>query len=526
MNPIILIVVAVVVLVVTFSAILSRYKRCPSDRILVVYGRTGKNKSGGQSSAKCIHGGAAFIWPVFQSYAFLDLKPVSIEANLTNALSRQNIRVDVPCRFTVGISTEPDIMQNAAERLLGMTMEQVQEIAKDILFGQLRLVIATMDIEEINADRDKFLSNVSTNVDSELRKIGLRLINVNVTDLRDESGYIEALGKEAAAKAINEAKKSVAEQERYGEIGKAEADRDKDIRIAETLRDRDIRIADANKEKEIMIAGAFRDENIGKADAERDTRVKVAEANSIAVEGENKAKITIAASDAERREREAEALRRAVASEKVQNAKALEEAYSAEKTAEDARANREKASQYANIIVPAEIGKQKQIIDAEAEAEKQRRLAQGEADAIFAKMDAEARGLYEILTKQAEGYNRIVSAAGGDPQKAVMFLIADKLPELVRTQVEAVKNIKIDKITVWDQAGSGGANGSTSTSNFISGLMKSVPPLQDLFNMAGMELPSYLGNDDKKADASDGKKPGGEKKPQSKSKADNSETKE
>lgn len=452
-----LIVAIVAVLFVTFAAILSRYKRCPSDKVLVVYGRTGKNAAGGVSSARCIHGGAAFIWPVFQSYAFLDLTPISIECNLTNALSKQNIRVDVPCRFTVGISTESDSMTNAAERLLGQRLEYIQDLAKDILFGQLRLVIATMEIEEINSDRDKFLANVSANVEAELRKIGLKLINVNVTDLRDESGYIEALGKEAAAKAINDAKKSVAEQNRFGEIGKAEADRDKDIRIAETV---------------------------------RDTRIRTSEANATAVEGENNAKIMIAASDAIRREREAEAARKATAAEKVQAAKALEEAYLAEKEAEIARAEREKATQAANIVVPAQIDKEKAIIDAEAEAERLRRLAKGEADAIFAKMDAEARGMYEVLTKQAEGYARIVEAAAGDPDKAVMMLITDKLPELVKTQVEAVKNIKIDKITVWD--GNNAGNGNTSTANFISGMMKSVPPLNDLFNMAGLNLPTYL----------------------------------
>ena len=452
-----LIVAVVAVLFVTFAAILSRYKRCPSDKILVVYGKTGKNATGGVSSARCIHGGAAFIWPVFQSYAFLDLTPISIECNLTNALSKQNIRVDVPCRFTVGISTESDSMTNAAERLLGQRLENIQDLAKDILFGQLRLVIATMDIEEINSDRDKFLANVSANVEAELRKIGLKLINVNVTDIRDESGYIEALGKEAAAKAINDAKKSVAEQNRFGEIGKAEADRDKDIRIAETV---------------------------------RDTRIRTAEANATAVEGENNAKILIADSDAIRREREAEAARKAIAAEKVQSAKALEEAYLAEREAEKARAEREKATQAANIVVPAQIDKEKAIIDAEAEAERLRRLAKGEADAIFAKMDAEARGMYEVLTKQAEGYARIVQAAAGDPDKAVMMLITDKLPELVRTQVEAVKNIKIDKVTVWD--GNNAGNGNTSTANFISGMMKSVPPLNDLFNMAGLNLPTFL----------------------------------
>lgn len=491
MPELIFVVVIAAVLFVTFAALLSRYKRCPSDKILVIYGKTGK-----QSTARCVHGGAAFIWPVIQSYAFLDLKPISIEANLTNALSKQNIRVDVPCRFTIAITTDPDSMNNAAERLLGLSNDQIHELAKDMLFGQLRLVIATMDIEEINSDRDKFLANVSTNVDTELRKIGLKLINVNVTDIRDESGYIEALGKEAAAKAINEAKKSVAEQDRFGEIGKAVAERDKDVSIAETQRDRDASIANTVKDREVLIAIAKRDEAIGKAEAERETRIKIAEANSIAVEGENTAKITIANSDSLRREREAEATKKAVSAEKVQTAKALEESYHAEKLAEEARAQREKATQEANIIIPAQIEKEKAIIDAEAEAEQLRRRAKGEADAIFAKMDAEARGMYEILTKQAEGYQRIVAAAGGDPAKAVTFLIADKLPELVRTQVEAVKNIKIDKITVWENGSN--TDGTTSTSNFISGMMKAVPPLNDLFNMAGMNLPNYLKGDDKK----------------------------
>ena len=266
LNVPFLILIGVLIMVVfsTFGAVLSRYKRCPSDKILVVFGKTGKSKDGSSRSARCIHGGAAFIWPVIQSYEFLDLVPMSIEVNLTKALSRQNIRVDVPSRFTIGISTEPTVMLNAAERLLGLPMKNIEELAKDIIIGQLRLIIATMDIEEINTDRDKLLASVSKNVETELSKIGLKLINVNITDIQDESGYIKALGQEAAAKAINDAKKMVAEKERDGEIGKAEAERDKDIKIAEAL-----------KEKEIRIAQANRDENIGKAEAMRDTEIKL-----------------------------------------------------------------------------------------------------------------------------------------------------------------------------------------------------------------------------------------------------------
>jgi len=485
-SPITVILIAVIVIFVTLSALLARYKRCPSDKILVIYGKTGG------TSAKCIHGGGAFIWPVIQDFAYLDLKPISIEANLVNALSKQNIRVDVPCRFTIAVSTEPDSMNNAAERLLGLNPSDIQELSKDILFGQLRLVIATMTIEEINSDRDKFLDNISKNVDTELKKIGLKLINVNVTDIKDESGYIEALGKEAAAKAINEAIISVAEQTKIGETGKAIADREKDVQIAETQRERDVKIAITQKDREVSIASAFKDEAIGKAEAERDTRIKTSEANAIAVKGENTAKIEIANSDALRREKEAEALKIAVAAEKVQQAKALEASYLAEQKAEEARSERERATQIANIVVPAEIAKQKAIIQAQADAETIRENAKGEADAIYAKMEAEAKGLFEILTKQAEGYREVVAAAGGDPTKAFQLLLIEKLPELVKTQVEAVKNIKIDKITVWDSGNGTGENGAGSTANFVSGMMKTVPPLNDLFNMAGLNLPTYL----------------------------------
>ena len=315
-GPMLFIFVALFI-VLTIIILIKRYKRCPSDRILVVYGKVG----GGQS-AKCIHGGAAFIIPVIQYYEYLDLTPIYIEVNLVNALSKQNIRVNVPSRFTIGVSTEPGVMQNAAERLLGLGLQDIQELAKEIIFGQLRLVVASMDIEEINSDRDKFLTNISQSVESELKKVGLKLINVNITDIVDESGYIEALGKEAAAHAINAARKSVAEKNRDGAIGEA--------------------------------------------NAVQDEKTQVAAANAKAVEGENTAKISVANSDSLRRQREAEAERVAIAAEKVQSAKALQESYAAEQEAETARAERERSSQMADVIVPTEIAKKKAEIDAEA----------------------------------------------------------------------------------------------------------------------------------------------------------------
>lgn len=448
-------IVFVFILIISF---LRRYKRCPSDRILVIYGKIGKGKEAEYRSARCIHGGASFIWPVIQNYAFLDLTPIPIEINLRSALSKQNIRVDVPSIFTVGITTEAGVMTNAAERLLGLSQEDISNLAKDIIFGQLRLVVATMDIEEINSNRDLFLEAVSSNVEAELKKVGLKLINVNVTDINDESGYIEALGKEAAAKAINDAKKIVAEKNRDG--------------------------------------------SIGEANAMRDQRIQVADANANAVEGENTATIQIANSNANRRLKEAEAEKKAVAAEKVNQAKALEEAYVAEKEAEISRAHREEATQKADIIIPVQIDKEKIEIAAEAVAEQTRRHARGDADAIFMKMEAEGKGIYEVLSKQAEGFKMLVDAAENDAQKAVLYMIADKLPELVSKQVDAIKNLKIDKVTVWDTMSSGADGKTPATANFFSGLLKSIPPLEDLFQQAGMSLPDYLKGSPKENKAS------------------------
>lgn len=492
--PIYAIIAAVFFFVVLLMAALRRYKRCPSDRIMVVYGKVGKGSDDMNRSAKCIHGGAAFVWPVIQDYAFMDLTPMSIEVDLANALSRQNIRVNVPSRFTVAISNEPGVMENAAERLLGLARQQIHDLAKDIIFGQLRLVVATMDIEEINNNRDKFLQNISSNLEAELKKIGLKLINVNVTDITDESGYIEALGKEAAAQAINNAKKSVAEQNRDGSIGEANAMQDQRTKVASLNAEAMIGEAAANQKERVQVASANAEAMIGEASARQKERIQVADADARAIEGENKAKIDVAQSNATRREMEAEATRRAIAAEKVKEAKALEESYDAQRLAEVQRAERDKASRMADIIIPAEIEKTRIEIEAEAHAEMVRRKAKGEADATFLKMEAEARGLFEVLSKQAEGFKLMVTAAGNDSNNAVLMMIADKLPELVKLQTEAIKNIKIDKVTVWD-GGSGNADGKTSTANFVSGLYKSVPPLEEMFNMAGMQLPKYLKGD-------------------------------
>ena len=442
-------------LIFAFGIILlvTRYKRCASDEILVVYGRVG----GGKAS-RCIHGGATLVWPLIQDWKKLSLIPMTINIPLTNALSLQNIRINVPSTFTVGVSTDPLIMNNAAERLLHLTPNQIESMASEIIFGQLRLTVASLTIEQINQDRDQFLESIRDNVGHELNKLGLNLINVNITDITDDSDYIESIGKKAAAIAVNAAKADVAAANRDGDIGQAEANRTRDIQVAENA-----------------AAG-----EIGKKGADAAQRKEVAVLEATAIEGENTSKASIAEYNATLAEKEAEAMQRAEVARRT-----------AEMEVQKAQYMLEQERLRAEEIVREEIAKTQIEIAAEAEAERQRRVASGEADAILAKYRAEAEGVQAVLEAKAAGYSNLVASAGGDAKAAATLLMVEKIEDIVARQVEAISNLQIDKITVWDSAG---GSGEGSTANFVSSLIHSLPPVHDVAKMAGVDLPDYLGS--------------------------------
>lgn len=507
-----IIIVGCVLLLLFFIIIIlvKQYKRCPSNRILVVYGRVG-----GKRASKCLHGGGTFVVPLIQDYAYLSLEPIVIDIPLDGALSLNNIRVNVPSTFTVGIATDPVLMNNAAERLLMLTTQQIRDQAQDIILGQLRLVIATLSIEEINKDREKFMGLINENVAHEINKIGLELINVNIRDITDESGYITAIGQRAAAEAIERAKVEVAEQVRDGATGEAIAVREKTVNVArenaaavegQKQAEQRQRIAvaaleaeaqtgeaESKRNQEIAIAERRAETVAASKRAEQDQRIKVADAEAKAVTGENTSKEAIASSTAQLREIEAEANRRA----QVAAANAREAALRAEREEELARLAKE-------VLAPQEIEKQKIEIAAEAEAERQRRIARGEAEATLAKYEAEAEGVRKVLEAKAEGYRQLMAAASDNPQIAPTLLLIEQLPELVREQVKAISNLRIDKITVWDNGrsgsqieGKGGAKGATA--DFLSGLIGSLPPVHELAEQAGIDLPGALGKVSKTA---------------------------
>lgn len=447
------------IILILLSAVIfiaNRYKRCPSNKIIVVYGKTG-----GEKTAKCVHGGGTFIIPLIQDYGVLSLEPMATDIDLKGALSKGNIRVAVPATFTFGVSTKPAIMINAAERLLGLTKEEVIQQASDIILGQLRLAIATLTIEEINQDREKFLEQINANVNPELNKIGLEILNVNIKDITDESGYIDAIGKKAAAEAINKAKVEVAEQEKLGAVG----------------------VATANKQKEVQVAEQSAQTLIGKTNAQREQRIKTAELEAQAVEGENISKANIAEYNAQLAVKQADAFREG----EVAKANAQRDVLLAQKEQEEAKLKKEE-------LARQEVEKLKIQVEADAEAERLRRIANGEADAIKAKYFAEAEGIKAVLEAKAKGYDELVKISNNKPEIATSFLMIEKIEKIVEKQVDAIKNIKFDKITVWD-GGAGSPNGST-TANFMKDLIKALPAMHDLAGQAGIELPQILGKVD------------------------------
>ena len=489
-------VAAAVLVFLIVMLLVQKFKRCPSNRILVKYGRAGKSTQ----AAKCIHGGADFVWPLIQDYAWLSLEPMQIEIPLRGALSMENIRVNVPSVFTVAIGTTPELMQNAAIRLLGLSSADIKKQAEDIIFGQLRQVIASMAIEDINRDRDKFLESIQSSLEPELKKIGLVLINVNITDITDESGYIEAIGQKAASKAIQEARGDVADNEKMGEIRVAEAEREKAVQVAnankiqaigtrEALREQAVRVADLDKEQVVgeQAAGFQREAQV--KDAEREMRIKLADADARAVEGENVAKADIAASQAELEVKKAAAYELGETKKRVAEAAVMEAEHRALAKAALAEAERIEAKQRAELEAPAKAEKARIVVDAEAEADKRRIEAEGEASAIFAKLDAEARGQYEILSKKGEGLERIVQACGGS-QQAFQMLMLEHFDELVDASARAISNIKFDKVVVWE---GGEKNGTSSTANWLHNMARTLPPMMQVMkDIGGVDIPDTL----------------------------------
>lgn len=312
---------------------MSRYRKCASDEILVVFGKAGKKKVVNEKTgkteevilpSKIIHGGGTFVMPVIQDWAKMSLKPIQVEG-----VSSQMIKVRIPVTLTTGIGTDQVLMQNAASRFLTAKTSEISDQIKDILIGEVRSLMATMTIEEINADRIKFIGKAKENIETELNKVGFSIININNADISDDANYIKNLGQKAATKALAQAQADIAEEKKKGDIQIAETNKQREIAVADAEKERETTVAQTKQEQEVKVAEINQEKAIRLAEAEKNKQAGIAEQKA-----EQEASIARANTQAESAKAE---------SQRIANvAKSASEAAS-KKAAADAEANVAKA---------------------------------------------------------------------------------------------------------------------------------------------------------------------------------------
>ena len=528
----ILIGVIAFVLILSTVVVISRYVKCKPNEILIKYGKLGSSKADAVRSAKIVHGKGTFVVPIVQGYATMSLEPIQMNLDFKGALSAENIRVDVPTNLTVAIDTEDAMMQTAAERLLGMDQRAIQNLVSEVIYGQMRIVIAKLTISEMNTDRDKFQQMISENVTNELKKYGLKLMNINIVNIQDAANIIVNMGKEAAAKTENEALFRIAEQEKVGKSRIAKENKEKEIAVAEADAEEKSKVAEANKTRDLNIASAERERITGieKAKAEKETNVakaiaekdaKVAEANADRdirqANADKNAKVAtnlalqeIAQSNAELEVKQADAKRLAGEAQVDAETKVAIKRQEQEREVEKAKAAKVEQQLQAEKVIPAEMAKKETVIKAEAEAEKLKKEADGysaatlakakadaeatrlrgeaEAKANQAKLLAEAEGKKQSLLAEAEAYKQMLEASEQHPDLAIQFKIVEKInyTDIAKAQSAAFEKMNLGNINIYD-SGDG-----KSAANFMKNMVNTVAPT--LGAVSSIPIPGQASN--------------------------------
>lgn len=475
MTSLIIVGVVVLVAIITIIGILSRYRKCKSDELLVVYGKTGSHKEKVSErdakgnlvdreveikTAKVYHGGAAFVWPIIQGYEVMSMQPIQLNLVLKNALSAQNIRVTIPTTVTVAISQEPLIMQNAANRLLGADDDVKESLISDIVYGQMRLVIASMTIEELNSDRDKFLAQARDNINTELNKLGLYLMNINISDIQDAAQYIDNLGKKEETKARAQSQADIAEEEKKGAIQIAQTTREKEIAIAAATKEQETIVAETNREKEVAIAKTTKEKETQLAEQHKEQQIAVAEQRK-----EREIGVATAQTEEASKVAEQEALRAAKIAEQQAYATTKEAEFTAKAEAAKAEAEAEKevriavaeaekevkTAQYesearqkaAEAEKAAGVAEQKATIEvSKAKGEAEKAKAEAERVAGTSKVEAQMAVAKTEQERQVE-VNEAKAKAEEAKLKAEVIIPAEKAKEKAKIEAEAVKSVAI-----------------------------------------------------------------------------------
>lgn len=473
--------IGVIILGLTIWGLLMRYRRSAPDELLVVFGKSGKVKtSDGKTVAtpsKIIQGGGAFVWPIIQDFKKMSMKPIQIKATV-DGIDSQAIQLHLPVVLTTAISQDKMIQQNAATRFLSATPMEIQGQIQEILIGETRAIMATMLIEEINADRDKFLAKVRNNLEQELTKIGYDVTNINISEITDDANYIKNMGQKATTRKQAEAEADIAEQRKEGnvkiantkkeeEIAVAAAEKEKQVQVNQTKQEQEVKVAEINREKLIKLAEADKERESGVAVQEAEKAARIAEAQADAESNKAKAmarqvaSVAEAEADAESKKAEFEATQTKNIAKAEADAEAAKNEAEAQKQVRIAKAKQEqeaetikatqekeaKAAEYESNKRQrkAEQDKKAGVAEQMAKievAEARAKAGQAEADSIkiaeTAKVEAEMSVAKTKQDRQTE-VNKAAAKAAEEQLNATEIVPAQKAKEKAIIEAEAIK---------------------------------------------------------------------------------------
>lgn len=429
-------------------------KKVPPNKVGIFTGR-------GKESVY-VRGASKFRMPGFVQYDEILLEPIPIEIQLRDALSKENVPINVDAVGLVRLGTSDQMLKTSVERFLSSDKAALKNQINEILNGSLRGVVAKMTPEEINSDRDQLRTNVIDDAGSSLANIGMEVDVLTIATISDSVGYLSSLGE-----------KRTAEVKRDAIIAKANADRDSRIQSADAKRASET--AEAEAETAIAQANEERDRELAQIKARIDAeQATAAQAGPLADQQARKAVV--------------------VAQEQA-NAAQEEAAVQVELK----KAERERAAQEARIVVPARAAREAAV--ERAEGEKQAAILAGQAEAearkaaaaaVETEQRAEAAGLLARLSAEAEGQQKLAAALNAfGPDARQLKLAPDYLDALVKSVAAAAKPVEgIERISVI-----GSSSDAGDTIGLLQGVSpKSVAKIVEVLRENNIDIASLLGS--------------------------------
>ena len=461
--------VAVLVLLMLLIVFVAKYQTAKPDEALIISGSYLGSKNvhtdDSNNKIKIVRGGGAFVLPVFQRSNRISLLSSKLDVSTPEVYTEQGVPVMCDGTSIIKIGSSVEEIATAAEQFLGKTKEELENEAREVLEGHLRSILGSMTVEEIYQNRDKFSQSVQEVASVDLAKMGLIIVSFTIKEVRDKNGYLDSLGKPRIAQVKRNA--DIAEAEAFKETRIKKAEAEKESQAAELQRQTEI--AEALKEKELKLATYKQEQDIAKAKADQAYNLESARAQQQVIEQEMQVKVV-------ERQKQIELEEKEIIRREKQYDSEVKKRADADRYAKEQEAQAQKARE----VAEAEAEQFRVEALAQAEANKTRLAGQAEAEATLAKGKAEA----EAKQKIADAFKEYGEAA-------VLSMVIEMLPQLMREAAQPLGNI--EKISVVDtSSGTGENSGANRVTSYATNLLSSTQ--ETLKETTGLDIKDIIEN--------------------------------